>query len=248
MSPDELLDALALERDEAARELWFERLIARFPAEELAEPVRRRIERLGGPDGPILLRLVEWVRSPAAYAALADRIRSDPSLPADQEWLALTLLGDSGRLDDDPELIERLAEFDDMMADDAIADDLAVQIRDDADRPWMALEGLDRVEPDVRAEIIGELGRRADEPGVEELLRLLGHAHDPTTGRRPDRPWPSAGGRRALRWPSGIANSRPRFGSWPPRSMARDGVRSSSCRPGRDPMRRRSSSATCSTA
>lgn len=181
MSPDDLLDALAVERDEAARELWFERLVARFPVEELGDPVRRRLDHLGGPDGPLVLRLVEWVRSPEVFDALADRLRSGPSLPADQEWLAITLLHDFGRIDHDPELRERLAEFDDLLGDEAIADDLADQVQEDAGQPWLALEGLDRVEPDIRAEIIGELGRRADEPGVEELLRLLGQAHDPTT-------------------------------------------------------------------
>jgi hypothetical protein len=180
-TPDSLLDAIRESDDEVHRDQLFDRLIARFPPEELIEAIRGRLTHLNTGEGDAVLRLVEAVRDPELLDELMEVVRRDPGLPPDRAWLALSLLDEAGRLEDDPELAERWEELVEAAGDDQAIDELAEQIEDDAEELWVPLQAIGRIEPEVRAEIVASLAERSPGPGLLEFFRVLAFAHDSAT-------------------------------------------------------------------
>ena len=182
-TPDAILDAL---RDhpgwpDARREQLFDRLVARFPAGLLAEAARRRLGRLGGADGEVVLRLVEALATPELLEALAESLLDGPDLPAERAYEALDLLGGAGLLDAYPALAERWEELEELLDEAGSLDDLAAHLEEDPEGSWVALQGLEAVEPEVRAEILDGLARGPIGPGRVAFVRLLAFAHEPLT-------------------------------------------------------------------
>ncbi len=83
-------------------------------------------------------------------------------------------------IDQYPALLERWDDLNEAI-DEGSLGDLAAQIAEEPDGPWLALQGLGAVEPEVRAEIIAGLAEQGEGPGVVEFLRLLAFAHEPAT-------------------------------------------------------------------
>ena len=182
-TPDAILDGI---RDhpgwtDARRDEMFNRLIARFSAPTLAAAARRRLGDLGGPDGGIVLRLVEALATPELLEGLADALIAGPDLPMERAYEALDLLGGAGLLDAYPELAERWAELDEAIDEAGSLDDLAAHLEEDPGGSWVALQGLAAVEPEVRAEIVAGLAGGPAGPGRVAFVRLLAFAHDPLT-------------------------------------------------------------------
>jgi hypothetical protein len=184
-SPGVGLDAFALhpEWDERRRDAELERLIARFPLDQLRAALGARLGKLDSNAGEPLLRLVEALADPALLERLADALLAQPALSPERAWSALTLLDDAGLLDRYPELAERWEELNETLAEDSSLEQLAAQIEEDPEGMALALQGLAAIEPEVRAEIIGGLARLAPQPGpqMHEFLRLLSFAHEPAT-------------------------------------------------------------------
>jgi hypothetical protein len=60
-------------------------------------------------------------------------------------------------------------------------EEIAVQLENNPDECWQAMESLAQVEPEVRLSIIDELCALAPRPGAAKLLRLLSSTRDPVT-------------------------------------------------------------------
>jgi hypothetical protein len=183
-SPEARLDAFREhpEWDDRRREAELRRLVERHPPETLRAAVRGRLHDLGGGDGEPVLRLVEALATPELLAGLAEALLDQPGLAPERAWEALALLDDAGMLARYPELTERWDELHETIEDeDGSIEQLAAQIEDDPEGPWLALQGLAAVEPDVRAEIVAGLAPLALGPNLVEFLRLLTYAHDPAT-------------------------------------------------------------------
>ena len=60
-------------------------------------------------------------------------------------------------------------------------EEIADQLESNPHECWQALEGLAKLEPEVRLSIIDELSGFGPRPGSERLLRLLSSARDPAT-------------------------------------------------------------------
>jgi hypothetical protein len=60
-------------------------------------------------------------------------------------------------------------------------EEIAVHLESDPEECWQALEGLAKVEAEVRLAIIAELSALRRQPGAERLIRLLSSARDPAT-------------------------------------------------------------------
>jgi hypothetical protein len=167
--------------DDAGREALFDELVARFPAAAIGAALRGRLGEVGGAHGPILLRLVESLGVAALYDELAAALERGPAPPADRAWEALSLLDAAGVLDDHPELAEAHAELAELLeGDDATLAELAEQL-EEPDGVALALEGLDGVEPDVRAAIVAGLEGQPARPGLVAFLRLLALGPDAAT-------------------------------------------------------------------
>ncbi len=175
-----LLDALRdhPEWDEATRAGTLDRLVGGFDRGILIEAIGPRLADLSGGDFEALVRLVESLADPGLFEALADGLVSQPDLDADRAWEALGVLEGSGRIEARPELLDRLAEIEDLISSDEPFGELASQIEDDPESTWVALGGLGAIEPEVRREIITGLGDEGSGPGVSRLLRLLSFAAD----------------------------------------------------------------------
>ncbi len=184
-TPEGMLDALRDHRewDEAARDAALARLVERFPVERLRLAVRDRLGRLGGADGEAILRLVEAYATPELIDDLAQALHDQPGLPPERAWEALSLLDASGVLEDHPDLAEWWDDLNETFESEDPLGTLAAQLEEDPDGSWVALQGIGAVEPEVRAEIIAGLADLATGPGLVSFLRVLGHAHDPTTRR-----------------------------------------------------------------
>jgi hypothetical protein len=65
--------------------------------------------------------------------------------------------------------------------EEATLREIALQLENDQEECWQALEALASVDLDVRLSIIEELSRQAISPGALALLRLLSSARDPVT-------------------------------------------------------------------
>ncbi len=181
-TPDEILDAFRDGHDHsgARQASVLDRLISRFPAEVLRASLARRFHRLGGPDGEIVLRIVETLATPELLERLADGLLVQPDLPAERAWDALAVLDGAGILERHDELLDRWDELNELM-DDTSLDALAEQLAEEPEGSWIALHGLNAVEPEVRSEILAGLEDFPTTPGLVQFFRLLCYAHDPIT-------------------------------------------------------------------
>lgn len=182
-TPGSILDRLRDDRglSTGERESCLNRLIERFPAADLVATLPSRLRDLSGGDAEAILRLVEAYGDEAVYRDLADALVAQPDLPAERAWEALSLLDAAGIVDEIPSLLERWDDLNEAIDGDASLEALAEQLEDEADGPWLALQGLSAVEHDVRTEIIAGLADLPGGPGLVEFLRLLTFAHDPST-------------------------------------------------------------------
>lgn len=183
-TPDLLFDALRddPELNASGRDAILDHLIRRFPPAELIAAARPRLDRLGGGDAEALIRVVEAFGDEELFQELARAIDRQPDLPAERAWEALALLEGANLIGAYPGLAERWVDLNEAVDDDASIEDLARQLEDDPDGPWLALQGLAAVEPEVRAEIIAGLADLSPGgPGLISFFRLLAFAHDPST-------------------------------------------------------------------
>lgn len=183
-TPAAILDALRdhPDWDEGKRAEALEQLIAGFPANRLLNEARGRLDNLGGGDGEAVLRLIEAFGDRESLVDLAKALATQPDLPPERAWDALTVLQGSGLVEADPRLAERWEELDELAAeepDDALGE-LAAQLEGE-DGVWIALQGLGAIEPAVRAEIVAGLAQQPAGRGLADLLRYLAFAHDPAT-------------------------------------------------------------------
>ena len=172
-SPEDLLNEARdhPEWDEDRTGEQVERLIALHPPDQLTEAVGARLGALHEPDGEIVLRLVEALSQPEIFDALAEALLAQPDLPPDRLWYALGILEGTGTIESRPRLSEMREELEELLADDRSIEELAHQLESDPDSIAVAVEGLLRVEPEVRAEILAELAAGPRGRGVDELLR-----------------------------------------------------------------------------
>lgn len=178
---DRLLDELTRRPGADARPL-VDRHAEGLDPDAMAAALRPHLDDLGGPTGEAALRVVEAVGTAPLLEALAEALAGQPNPPVDRLWRALELLEDAGRIDERPALVELRGELIEAIdGDDASLEGLIDEIEEDPAEVWIALHGLAEIEPDVRAEIVGELGGGGPlGPGTAELLRLLAYAHDPS--------------------------------------------------------------------
>ncbi|MBX6312020.1 MAG: hypothetical protein IRY99_03740, partial [Isosphaeraceae bacterium] len=176
-TPGAMLDALRdhPEWDEPRREAWFDHLIARFPPEELIAAARRRLGDLGGDDAEAVLRLIEAFGAPEVFQELAAALVAQPGLPPERAWEALSLLEATGLIEESPELAERWEELNEVIDDEGSLAALAEQLEEDPDGPWVPLQALGGIEPEMRGPIIAGLGGQPTGPGLIEFLRLLAY-------------------------------------------------------------------------
>jgi hypothetical protein len=182
-TPDEILDRL---RDDATllpdqREAWLSRLVERFPADLLLLTIQKRFADLSGDDAEAIFRLAEAYGDEQLYRELARALVLQTDLPAERSWEALSLLDQAGVLDEHESLLERWEDLNETIDNDASLETLAAQLEGEDDGPWLALQGLSVVEPEIRAEIIAGLADLPGGPGLIEFLRLLTYAHEPST-------------------------------------------------------------------
>lgn len=178
---DRLRDDDAL--DDSAREAILTAVVERFPRERLVDAVRPRLSDLSGDDAEAVLRIVEAFGDRELFDVLASQLAEQPQLPAERAWEALSLLHTAGLLEEEAhsELREWWDDLNEIIEGDSSLEALAAGLEDEADGPWIALQGLTAVEPEVRAEIIAGLADMPGGPGLVEFLRLLAFAHDPAT-------------------------------------------------------------------
>lgn len=171
--------------DEPALLAVLDQLVAQFPPEILLESARRYLGRLGSPEAFLSIRLIEAYGGETDYQFLASAIIEQPGAPAEGVWDALETLRGVGRLDDDPELVDRWEEINDLLqsieeGEDSLLD-LIEELESNECGPALALQGLADVEPEFRREIVQELGRAGGDapgPGLVEFMRLLAFAGD----------------------------------------------------------------------
>ncbi|QDV38467.1 hypothetical protein [Tautonia plasticadhaerens] len=179
---DRLIDELALiPEDEGNPDLLDHPWLDTLPPEALALAVRSALGDLSSPRGLGAIRLVVALADPTLLDTLADALAGQPGLPVDRLWHALEALEGTGRIERSPELFalrEELVELID--GDDASLEGLIEQIEEEPEDVWIPLQGLAEIEPEVRAEIVAELGTGgAIGPGTVELLRLLCYSSEP---------------------------------------------------------------------
>jgi hypothetical protein len=165
---------------ERERDQHFLALIARFSERELLAAAESRTADLTAADAEPIVRIIEAFGGPGDLARLAAAVSRQPELPAARSWEILHVLDGFGLIEATPGLADRWSELNDAFEQDDSLAELAHQIERDPDGIWLALEGLQTIEPDIRAEIVGSLAReRRAGPGIVEFLRLLAFAHDP---------------------------------------------------------------------
>jgi hypothetical protein len=180
---DRVLDSLAdLAQGLSTAELLDHPALDAVSDEALDEAVRSALADLASRRGAVALRLVEALGDPDLYDALADALIDQPDLAVDHLFRAIEVLEGTGRIEARPELFalreELIEAFDD---DDASLEGLIDQIEEEPEDVWFALQGLAEIEPEVRSEIVAELGSGGViGPGTAEVLRLLAYAHEPS--------------------------------------------------------------------
>jgi hypothetical protein len=182
-TPGAMLDALRdhPEWDPPRRDEHFDRLVQRFHRADLVAAAGARLDALGGPEGEAVLRLVEALGTAELLESLAEALARQPDLPAERQWAALELLDGAGLLAAWPELAGRWEELNEAIDEGGSLAELAAQLEDEPDGPWLALQGMGAVEPEVRAEIVAGLAGLPAGPGLVEFLRLLTFAHESAT-------------------------------------------------------------------
>ena len=178
-----MLEALRRHPEWSDRERDFHlgRIVERFPTPVLMEAVVQRLEDLSGADADSLLRLIEINADPECLQTLAEALDRQPGLAADRAWEALCLLDEYGLLDAYPTLKQRWDDLNETLDDDGSIDLLIEQIEGDPEGLWMALQGLNSIEPEIRPGIIESLAERPIGPGLAEFLRLLAYSADSPT-------------------------------------------------------------------
>jgi hypothetical protein len=180
-SPEAILDALRdhPEWTEPARDAALDRLVSGFPSDRVRAVIRKRLDRLDGPDAEAILRWIEAHADPELLQALAEGLSRQPDLAPERAWGALELLDGAGMLPAFPDLAERWDELNETLDEDESLDQLAEQLESDPDGIWLALQGLGGVEPELRSEIVSGLAGLALGPGLIEFFRLLSFAEQP---------------------------------------------------------------------
>ncbi len=167
---------------ERERDKRFEAMVARFSETELLAAATSRVTDLTGFDVDPIIRILEAWGGGEDWAMLAAAVARQRDLPADRSWEILSVLDGFGLVESSPSLVERWHELNDEFETDDSIGRLVHQLEHDPDGLWLALEGLDSVEPKVRTEIITSLvADRAAGPGLIEFLRLLAFARDRPT-------------------------------------------------------------------
>lgn len=180
--PGALLDALRVrvDWDDARRSSVLDELIARFAPEVLIAAILPRLSSIGGPDGEVLIGLVEGLGETPLLDALADALLGQPDLPPDRLWLALEALEGSGRIEERPGLAELREEMDDLLGGDDPLADLAGQIESDPESIPLAVAGLAQIEPEVRTEILRGLADGEPTPALRAFFEALAGDADAT--------------------------------------------------------------------
>lgn len=182
-SPEAMLDTLRdhPEWSDTQREDYLGLIVERFPPDRVVAAVLSRLTDLGGPDTSNLLRLIEANPDPKTLETLAELLERRQNLPPDSAWEALAVLEGAGALDRHPALLERWNDLVELIDEEDPLGQLVEQIEGDPDGVWLALQGLEGVEPEIRAEIIEGLSGTPMGPGLVEFLRLLAYTSDPPT-------------------------------------------------------------------
>ena len=167
--------------DPEAEERHLDRLVERFPPEQLREAIRPRLDDLGGADGGIILRLIEAHLALTLADPLAEALLRQPDLAPDRAYEALALLDMIEHFGRYPGLRERWEELSDLAESGDATGDLAAQLEAEPEGSWVALEGLGAIDAATRSEIIASLAEAPSGPGLVAFLRLLTYAHDDAT-------------------------------------------------------------------
>ena len=206
-SPERLLDEYRLHPawDDSRRDEQFERLVAAFAAGPLREAARARLDDLRWADAEAVLRIVEAFGEEDDLRALAEALVRQPDLPPERAFEAFSLLEGSGLIEGSPALSERWEELSALFDGADVLGELARQLEEDPDGIWLALQGLEAVEPEVRAEIVE--GLVAESSAGARPGRIPAAAHLRMT--RPEA--------RAPRRLEGLRSTRPSRaeGAWP---------------------------------
>lgn len=183
---DGLLDALVgLADAEPEVALLGHPALESVPSDRIEAAIKAAMTDLSSDRGAVAVRLVEELAEPSLFDALADALVDQPDLGVDLLYRTLEVLEGTGRIEARPDLFALREELIEALdGEDASLEGLIDQIEEDPEDVWFALQGLAEIEPEVRAEIVAELGTGGSiGPGTAELLRLLSYAHDPTLRR-----------------------------------------------------------------
>ena len=172
-SPESLIDEADAhpEWGEARIAAQVDALIAHFDQDLLAPVLLSRFDDLHRPSGEIVLRLAEAIARPDLLEALADALITQETLAPERLWDALNLLEGTGLIEERPILAEWRDELEEMLVSDTSIASLLSQIEDDPESLNAALEGLSRIEPQIRDEILAELATQPMQPGLAKALR-----------------------------------------------------------------------------
>jgi hypothetical protein len=180
-----LLDELETHPDwnDPRRDAQFDRLIASHDPDELLAAARQRLHDLNGARGEAILQILDAYATPPDLALLATALESQQDLlPPERLWDALALLEATGELEAHGVLLELRDELNEVLFGAADPLQLLVQtLEDDPEEVWIALQGIDAVEPEIRAEILKGLGEQPLSPGLANFLRLLAQSPEPRT-------------------------------------------------------------------
>lgn len=176
--------AASLEGEQGDIDRAWEALSRSVSTEALTAVARTGLAVLNGPDGDLVLTLLDLLDDPDLFDELAVAVEADDGLPADRLWRALEVLEGTGRIEASPSLSELRDDLRELVCGaEATVGALVEQLEDSPEDVWFALQGLGAIESDVRAEIVGELGDYPLNAGLVELLRLLAYSDDEATRR-----------------------------------------------------------------
>jgi hypothetical protein len=181
---DDWIDAFRRhpEWSDGERDKHFENMVAQFSKVELLASAMARVKDLTGLDAEPIVRIVESLGASEHWTQFADAVARQRDLPVDRAWELLSVLDGLGLIESTPSLAERWHDLNEEFEQDDSVSELVHQLEHDSDGLWMALQGLESIEPEVRADIIASLvEERVAGPGLIEFLRLLAFAHDRET-------------------------------------------------------------------